>query len=59
MKDVKCPICGNIEKGLNLEETNGWFIGSHCKNEVGIISETYSAKIPLYTLKDLSSKLLQ
>lgn len=30
----KCPVCGTINKGLNLEETNGWFECEHCKNIV-------------------------
>ncbi len=32
--DEKCPVCGTINKGLNLEETNGWFECEHCKNMV-------------------------
>lgn len=31
--DEECPICGTVNKGLNLAETNGWFICEKCENE--------------------------
>lgn len=31
--DVECPNCGTLNKGLYLEETNGWMICEHCLAE--------------------------
>ena len=28
--DVKCPICGTINKSLDLEETDGWMECESC-----------------------------
>lgn len=28
---VKCPVCGSINEGLDLEETQGWVECSCCK----------------------------
>ena len=30
--DVKCPICGTINKSLDLEETDGWMECESCGN---------------------------
>lgn len=35
--DVKCPICGTMNKGLYMRETNGWMICEHCQHEVQIL----------------------
>lgn len=51
MKDVKCPICDSLEKGLNLEETGGWFICSHCNGEIQIMEEEETVSIPVLNLK--------
>ena len=29
-----CPKCGALQKGLNLDETNGLFICSNCQEEL-------------------------
>ena len=29
--DVKCPICGSMNEGVDLEETEGWMECNHCK----------------------------
>lgn len=42
----KCPICGTINKGLNLDETNGWFICEHCKGEVNNLTHCKTVKVP-------------
>ena len=31
--NVKCPICGTVNKNLYLKETDGWFVCEHCQNE--------------------------
>ena len=46
--DVICPKCGTMNRGLYLEETDGWMICEHCHaevhetdyNEKGILSFT-------------------
>ena len=30
--DVKCPICGKVNRGLYLEETEGWMECDQCRN---------------------------
>ena len=49
-KDVKCPICGSLQKRLYLEETNGWFVCSDCGTEVMIPEEAKMVKLPVYTI---------
>ena len=54
--DVKCPICGAVNKGLFLEETHGWMTCENCHQE----SLSYSfltrrmVKVPILTLEQLS-----
>lgn len=36
-KDERCPICGNLEKRLLLEETGGWFECSKCGAEINLM----------------------
>lgn len=50
-KDVKCPICGSIQKRLNLDETAGWFECENCGSEVKILDGNEEmVKIPLYNI---------
>lgn len=35
--DVKCPICGTVNRSLDLEETDGWMECEHCGNTVQLI----------------------
>lgn len=54
--DVMCPVCGTVNKGLYLEETNGWMICEHCGAEscfLGLIGSRIKP-IPLYDIKKLS-----
>lgn len=30
--DVKCPVCGKLNVGLDLEETDGWMECDRCGN---------------------------
>lgn len=53
--DVMCPECGTVNKGLYLEETNGWMICEHCGTEscsFGLIDNKV-VTIPLYDIKKL------
>lgn len=53
--DEKCPLCGTINKGLNLEETEGWFECEKCKQTVNNLNPKYAKvhKIPKYNIEDL------
>ncbi len=46
--DEKCPICGTVNRQLNLDETNGWFECEKCKNTVNNLTvRKKSARVPL------------
>lgn len=47
--DIKCPICGTMNKGLYMRETNGWMICEHCQHEVQILEFVPKVKIPVLT----------
>ncbi|MDD3400385.1 MAG: translation initiation factor 2 [Eubacteriales bacterium] len=44
--DIKCPICGTVNKQLYLEETNGWMECEHCGNTVGILEYAKWQRVP-------------
>jgi transcription elongation factor Elf1 len=52
--DIKCPVCGQVEVKLNLEETDGWLICSKCKSEVQISGYEKLYRIPVYTPEGLA-----
>ena len=43
----KCPICGKENKGLFLEETNGWLECAHCGNVVKLMKYARYDMVPL------------
>ena len=52
-KDVKCPLCGHINRGVDLAETNGWVECEHCGNDFvprecldRVMRSTYSVLYP-------------
>lgn len=53
--DEKCPLCGHVNRGLNLIETDGWFICERCKNDVQLLKYAELCKIPVLTGKDLAA----
>ena len=53
--DVKCPICGAINKGLYMKETDGWMVCEQCKNEVQLLQYAQTVKIPVLTPKNLKA----
>lgn len=50
--DVKCPICDTINKGLYMEETDGWMECEKCKNVVRILKYAKTIRLPLYRIPD-------
>lgn len=51
--NVKCPICGTVNKGLYLEETDGWMVCEKCDQSVKVLSFVRSVKILVYTEKKI------
>ncbi|MCD8099389.1 MAG: translation initiation factor 2 [Oscillospiraceae bacterium] len=49
--DIKCPLCGTVNKNLYLDETNGWMECEHCCQVVMVLSadEISHKKVPAYT----------
>lgn len=50
--DVKCPICGTVNRSLDLEETDGWMECEHCGNAVQLMKYVKTRRIPCYQMKD-------
>lgn len=50
--DVNCPICGTLNKSLNLEESDGWMECEHCKNTVQILKYVKTRRVPVYQMND-------
>ncbi len=46
---MTCPICGTLNKGLYLEETDGWMECGHCHSVVKEVryDANHTAAIPL------------
>lgn len=57
--NVICPLCGTVNKGLYLEETDGWMECEKCHNK----TQNYRfvnrnmVKIPVYTMKGLTAMM--
>lgn len=52
-----CPICGTENKGLNLDETYGWFICEKCGSEVNNLTHRETVKVPLLkTVEDIKKR---
>ena len=32
-KDVECPLCGHINRGVDLDETDGWVECEQCGSD--------------------------
>ena len=48
--DVKCPICGTINKSLDLEETDGWMECESCGEGTQQIKYVKTRKVPCYQM---------
>ena len=60
MYDVRCPICGTLNKNLYLEDTDGWLECEHCKNVTQIMQHRKAGKkIPVYTPEQLTKQVTQ
>ena len=50
--DVKCPICGTWNRGLFLDETDGWMECESCGNAVQIMKYVKTRRVPCYQMHD-------
>ena len=50
--DEKCPICGTLNKGLDLEDSDGWMECEHCGNTVQILKYVKTRHVPVYKRSD-------
>ncbi len=53
--DIKCPVCGTLNKELFLEETNGFMVCEKCGTETQDVSyvKRHSKKVPVLTFEQL------
>lgn len=49
--DVKCPVCGTLNKNLYLEETDGWMECDHCHQTTKAFTFKPVKKIPVYSME--------
>ncbi len=50
--DEKCPICGTLNKSLDMEETDGWMECENCGNTVQILKYVKTRRVPCYRMND-------
>ena len=46
--DIKCPICGTVNRDLDLEETDGWMECEKCGTAVQTIGVRPMVRIPVF-----------
>ncbi len=49
--ELRCPICGTVNRGLYLEETDGWMECEKCGNVTQSMEHRQTVLIPLYLMK--------
>ncbi len=49
--DEKCPVCGTVNHGVNLDETEGWMICEHCHKETQDPRFRKLARIPVLSME--------
>ena len=45
--ELRCPICGTVNRGLYLEETDGWMECEKCGNITQSMEHRQTVLIPL------------
>lgn len=58
LTDVKCPVCGTLNRNLDLEETGGWMECTSCKAATCSMSDFLSRMdiIPILRVKWMDEK---
>ena len=49
--DVKCPLCGTMNRSLYLDETDGWMECEHCHETVRVQEFIKLKKIPVFNMR--------
>lgn len=52
--DIKCPVCGTVNKDLYLEETDGWFECDRCHQSTKALDFVKVTKLPILTMEQLT-----
>lgn len=55
--EIYCPICGHLNKDLQLENTNGWLTCGKCGNTVQLLAYEKKKQIPIYTLEQIAKRV--
>ena len=55
--DITCPICGTVNRGLYLDETDGWMECEKCEMVTRNMNyvKQHSVKVPVYAMKDVGT----
>ena len=48
--DAKCPLCGTLNRGLYLDETDGWMECEHCHETARVQEYTTLKRIPVFNM---------
>ena len=57
--DVKCPVCGVVNRILFLEETGGWMECEHCGHTAKYCWEPQTKKqIPVFVIRNLQAQVV-
>lgn len=51
--DVVCPLCGTVNKSLDLEETDGWMECEHCREATQHMRYVKTRHVPLYQMNEV------
>ncbi len=54
--DAKCPLCGTLNRGLYLDETDGWMECEHCNETVRVQEFIKLKKIPVFNMGHIAVK---
>ena len=59
--NVICPLCGTVNKGLYLEETDGWMECEKCHNKSQSLkfANRNMVRIPVYSMEGLTAIMKQ
>lgn len=50
--DVRCPVCGTMNRSLDLVETDGWLECESCGNAVQMLKYMKTRRVPSYKMQD-------
>ena len=48
--DAKCPLCGTLNRGLYLDETDGWMECEHCHETVHVQEYVKLKRISMFNM---------